>query len=339
VQFVQNRGSLDGREVLRPETVDRMLGKESGQADESEGFGFGLGVNRGERYCYSGGDLGGYHTVLLWFPDHSRALLITAASSSEMATWGLVPKVMEHWFGAEKKTSFAPKFDPYPQARELAAHVAGTYRPVRYPHFDLAKTFVITMDRAVRANPDGSLQYSGERWIAIAPLRFRHETEARYLTFQEDAHGQVRFMDRSSERVAWYQSGRAAIAFYFGFLILSISALCIYRRDRNAQPLHWMAWAIAVHSIAWLGAALVADPQRLILGLPWYLTGALILGTVAPLVWVYLAVATGSAIVTGAWPLSLRVIAVFATPTFALYLPFILFWQLTILPLLGINVL
>lgn len=156
----------------------------------------------------------------------------------------------------------ASKATPIPQARELGQHVSGIYRPVRYPRFDLAKTFVITMDRAVKANPDGSLRYCGERWIAVAPLRFRQENGARYLTFQEDARGRARFMDRSAERVAWYQNGRAGIAFYFGFLILSVSALFVFRHDPNAQPLHWAAWAILIHSIIWLGAALVADPQH-----------------------------------------------------------------------------
>jgi CubicO group peptidase (beta-lactamase class C family) len=336
-QFVQNRGLVDGRAVLHAETVDRMLGAEPGQTSAAEGLGFGLGVNRGERYWYSGGDLGGYHTVLLWFPDHGRALLTTAASSSEMATWNLVPKVVEHWFGGETNRNSAPKAIPYSKARERGARVAGTYRPVRYPHFDLGKTFSITMDQVVRANADGSLQYGGERWIAVAPLRFRHETEARYLTFQEDAGGSVRFMDRSRERIAWYQSGRAAIVSYFGFLILSIAVLMIYWSNNRAQPLRWLAWAITIHSVAWLGAALAADPQRLILGLPWYLIGALAFGTVVPLVWIYLAATAVRALVTGAWPMPLRVAAALTAALSALYLPFTLFWQLTLLPVLGIH--
>ena len=301
-------------------------------------LGFGSGINRGERYWYCGGDLGGYHTVLLWFPDYGRAFVTTAASSSEMATWGLVPKVMERWFGAEDKMDSAPKATPIPQARELARHVAGIYRPVRCPHFDLAKTFVITMDRVVKANPDGSLRYGGERWIAVAPLRFRQENGTRHLTFQEDVRGRARFMDRSAERVAWYQSGRAGIAFYFGFLILSVSALFVYRHDPNARPLHWAAWAIVIHSVTWLGAALVADPQRLILGLPWYLIGALAFGAVVPFVWARLAVSTAKAILTATSPLSFRVTSMFATVAFALYVPFILYWRLTILPPLGMNI-
>jgi hypothetical protein len=227
-----------------------------------------------------------------------------AASASDMATWGLVPKVMERWFGPEDKRPTAPKVMPNLQARDFARRVAGVYRPVRYPHFDLGKTFVVTMDRAVGANPDGSLNYGGERWIAIAPLRFQQQNGTRYLTFQEDAKGRIQFMDRSMERIAWYESGQAAIICYFAFLILSVSALFFHRGDPNARPLHWMGWAVLLHSVLWLGAALLVDPQRLILGLPWYLIGALSFGVVVPFVWVYLAVATVRAIFAAASRLS-----------------------------------
>ena len=335
---IQNRGFLDGVRLLQPETLDQMLGGETERAGDAETFGFGVGVNRGQRYWYSGGDLGGYHTVLLWFPEHGKALLTTAASTSDMATWGLVPKVMQQWFGPEAKRPAGPKVMPNPQARDFARHVAGIYRPVRYPHFDLGKTFVVTMDRVVRANPDGSLNYGGEPWIAIAPLRFQQQNGTRYLTFQEDTKGRIQFMDRSMERITWYESGRAAIICYLAFLILSLSALFFHRGDPNARPLHWMAWSVLLHSVLWLGAAVLYDPQRLILGLPWYLIGALTFGAVVPFVWAYLAVSTVRAIFAASSPLSLSVSSLFATATFALYVPFILYWRLTVLPLLGMNI-
>src|SRR5262249_25652314 len=160
---------------------------------------------------------------------------------------------------------------------------------------------------------------------------FRQQNGARYLTFQEDATGRVRFMDRSMERIAWYQSGHAAIIGYFGFLILSIPVLFLCRHDPNARPLRWMAWAVLLHSVMWLGAVLAADPQRLILGLPWYLIGALAFGAAVPLVWIYLAAATARAVVAGNSPARVRLVSVLLTGIFALYVPFIFYWRLTIL--------
>ena len=331
-RFVQNGGSIDGHRVLRSATLQRMLGENTDLAADSESYGFAFGINRGERYWYAGGDLGGYHTVVLWFPEHQRALVTMAASASNMATWNLVPKIMESWFGGGKKPETLPVSPPSAGARKSAARLAGIYRPVRYPHHDFGKTFVITMDQFVRANPDGSLAYGGERWIAVEPLRFRNVSDGRYLTFQEDSSGQVRFLDRASERIAWYRSGRAAIAFYFCFVLLSVSILWSNRRRAHTRPLRWMAWAILIHSISWLGAALVADPQRLILGLPWYLKAALAFGTVVPLVWVYLAASTCRGLIKRSWPASVALGRLAATLGLALYIPFILYWQLLALP-------
>jgi hypothetical protein len=277
--------------------------------------------------------LAGYHTVLLWFPDHDRSLVTLAASASNVATWNLVPKVMETWFGGPRKAESA-RTASLPDAQKLAARVTGTYRPVRYPHYDVTKTFVVTMDQSVRANPDGSVTYRGERWIAVEPLRFRNASDARYLTFQEDASGHIRFLNRDSERIAWYQSGRATIAFYFGFVVLSVVLLVWSWRRGDARALRWMVWAILIHSVGWFGAALMADPQRLILGVPWYLKAALMFGAVVPVAWAYLAASTLRGIVHRSWPLSAALGRVAATLAFSLYIPFALYWQLFMAPTL-----
>jgi len=306
-----------------------MLGENANLANESESYGFGTGIYRGERYWLSGGDLGGYHTVLFWFPEHDRrALVVMAASASNVATYNLVSKVMESWFGAGKKSSASP-IAAIPSARELAMRVAGTYRPVRYPHHDLGKTFVVTMDQSVHANADGSITYGGERWIAVEPLRFRNVADGRQLTFQGDSSGQIRFMNRESERIAWYQSGRAAIAFYFCFVLLSVFILW---RSENARPLRWMAAVMLIHSISWLGAVLVVDPQRLILGEPWYLKGALAVGTVVPLVWAFYAASMCRLLIRKSYPSSNPLSAILTALGLGLYTPFIMYWQLTSLP-------
>ena len=82
---------------------------------------------------------------------------------------------------------------------------------------------------------------------------------------------------------------------------------------------------------------LAADPQRLILGFPWYLLGALGFGSVVFLTWLYLAFETTRELLRKSIPLSLRGASVVFTAAFAFYLPFVVYWRLTILPVLGIN--
>ena len=330
VRFVEGGGSIDGHQVLRSETLARMVGQAVG---DSESYGFGTGISRGQRYWYAGGDLGSYHTVLLWFPEHGRTLITMAASASNMATWNLVPEIMASWFGTPQTPTSAP-IPTLPGARESAALAAGTYRPVRYPHHDLGKTFAVTMDQSVAANADGSIAFEGERWIAVGPLQFRNAADGRELTFQKDGGGQIRFMNRESERIAWYQGGRAAIGFYCFFVLLSVLLLWRDRRGKNSLPVRWMAAAILIHSVSWLGAVMVADPQRIILGNPWYLTVALAFGTAVPLVWVFLVVATWRGLIRKAHSTPYVVSARLTILVMGLYIPFIVYWQLTSLPAL-----
>jgi CubicO group peptidase (beta-lactamase class C family) len=168
VRFIQNGGWIDERQVLRPQTLKRMLGENASSNTDSESYGFGVGTNRGERYWYAGGDLGGYHTILLWFPEHERALVTMAASTSNVATWNLVSKIMETWFGNRKNSEPVP-ISPHPSAREFAVLVAGTYRPVRYPHHDLGKTCgnKVHWFRARRREIDVILQLVGDCWGAV----------------------------------------------------------------------------------------------------------------------------------------------------------------------------
>jgi len=93
-----------------------------------------------------------------------------------------------------------------------------------------------------------------------------------------------------------------------------------------------MAAAILTHSVSWLGAALVADPQRLILGIPWYLAAALAFGAVVPLVWIYLAASTCWGLFKKSYP-TVNALSVVLTPAgLGLYIPFTAYWQLATLP-------
>jgi hypothetical protein len=93
-----------------------------------------------------------------------------------------------------------------------------------------------------------------------------------------------------------------------------------------------MASAILIHSVSWLAAALVADPQRLILGIPWYLTVALAFGAAVPLLWAYLAISTSQGIVSKSWSTSDTLVRLLMTFCLGLYIPFVLYWQLALLP-------
>jgi len=292
---------------------------------DSQGYGFGFGTNRGQKYWYAGGDLGGYHTVILWFPEHRRAMVVAAASDSTMSTWGLVPKVMQKWFGEPEAAGDRHSSDSAAAVSQV--DVAGIYRPVRYPHRDIGKTFIVASERAVTRNADQSLSFQGRRWRATEAMRFRDTAGDEVLTFRWTKNGQL-LLNREFERIAWYASGRVAIGAYFGFLIASLFAIWRCRKVAGLQMLRWTALSIAIHSVAWLGAVLAADPQRLILGLPWYVSAATSAGWLCLAPWLMLAATTAIAVRNRSVSRGQGLGLCAATIGLGWYVPFLWYWRI-----------
>jgi CubicO group peptidase (beta-lactamase class C family) len=48
-RFVQNGGSIDGHQLLRPSMLSVMLGGNADSSSDAESYGFGIGITRGER--------------------------------------------------------------------------------------------------------------------------------------------------------------------------------------------------------------------------------------------------------------------------------------------------
>ncbi len=193
------------------------------------------------------------------------------------------------------------------------------------------------MDEVVTSEPDGVLRYDGQRWIPVAPLTFRVANGSQELKFQKDSSGRVQFMDQSAERITWYQSGRAAVALYLGFMVLCVCALIVHRSTASTRPLCVTAIFILAHSIGWLAVALAADPPHLILGLPWYLWCALTIGTIVPFVRVYLVIVTARAALNKAWRTSVLVWSTVGAVALAFYIPFEFYWPIMLWPFASIR--
>lgn len=107
----------------------KLLRVVQSRGDIQKEFGFGFGTNRGQEYVSASGDLGGYHAVLLWFPEHQRALVTLATGPRVNLCWDLVPRVMDAWFGPEKRP--ATPATPAPRKeRNLSAGALPASRPI-----------------------------------------------------------------------------------------------------------------------------------------------------------------------------------------------------------------
>jgi CubicO group peptidase (beta-lactamase class C family) len=289
--------------TARPEPAIRLL----------HGLGYWTGNDRGHHLVGASGDSGGFHSVLMAFPDEHIGYLTLVSGGGNAVAWNFYEQFATATFGP-KTTAEGHPVAITGMARETASRFAGFYRTVRYPHHDLSKTFILTNLTNVSVDHDGALRVYGARWLPIGPLQFRKENGFEKLSFQTDATGQVRFLNGSDERISWYQTGYANIAFYFIFVALFISGVW-----KGKTMMRWISAVALLHCAGWLCVCLIIGPENLIFGLPLPLKAILLVGTLLPLL------AAASTFV--AWR-NRRTLNYILVATLLAYIPFVSYWNL-----------
>src|SRR5262249_51896858 len=144
-------------------------------------------------------------------------------------------------------------------------------------HQDISKTFIITDLTRVSVDRDGALLVHGARWLAVGPLEFIKEDGSEKLSFQTDVAGRVRFLNSATERISWYETGYANIAFYFIFAGLFVAGLW-----KTGRMMRLISALLLLHCVGWLSVCLIIGPENLIFGLPLALKVILLIGTLLP---------------------------------------------------------
>lgn len=281
-------------------------------------LGYWTGRDHGQQLIGASGDLGSFHSVIAAVPEHDLGVAILVSGNGGGLAWGLYTRFLDAQFGTTSAQipRDAHLLQPKPGDRESTSRFTGLYRTVRYPHHELSKTFIILDLTRVTADSDGVLRFRGARWIRSGPLQFERENGSETVSFKEDSDGRIRFLGDTEEKIRWYQSGYANIAFYFIFTIF-FGVACW--RARGA--LRWLSIFALLHSVGWLGAALIRGPENLIFGMPLPLKGILSIGTAMPLL--------ALAAVYVAWRNG-TILAVVIAVVLACYVPFVFYWNLRV---------
>jgi CubicO group peptidase (beta-lactamase class C family) len=292
-----------GEMTTRPDPSIRII----------HGLGYWTGNDRGHHLVGASGDSGGFHSVLMAFPDEHIGYFTLVSGGGNSVAWNFYEQFATVSFGP-KTTAEAHRIAEAGMSRENMSRFAGFYRTVRYPHNDLSKTFILTDLTHVTVDHDGALRVYGARWLPIGPLEFRKDDGTEKLSFQTDTSGRVRFLNSSDERISWYESGYASIALYFIFAGLFVTGVW-----KAKKMMRWISAVVLLHCVGWLGVCLLIGPENLIFGLPFGLKAILLIGTMLPL----LAVAS----IYSAWR-NRRKLNYVLTATVLAYIPFVSYWNL-----------
>jgi CubicO group peptidase (beta-lactamase class C family) len=301
------------RTLLWNQSFDEMTLRPDPSIRITHGFGYWTGTDRGRHLVGATGDSGSFHNVLMAFPDEHLGYFTLVSGGGNAVAWDFYERFAQIALGAPV-TPHVEKLSPQVGARQSSARFKGLYRTVRYPHHDISKTFIIMDLTRVTSDTDGALRIYGSRWIQTGPLDFRKENTPETIHFKEGKNGRIEFLGDSDERIAWYQSGYAAISFYFLFTVFFLIGVV-----KTNAAMRWICVAAVIHSIGWLAVALITNPGNLILGLPVALQCVLSLGTLLP-VFVLLGVYS-------AWrqrsPFGFAIVVLLLA-----YIPFVNYWNL-----------
>ncbi len=279
-------------------------------------LGYWTGRDHGQQLIGASGDLGSFHSVIAAVPEHDLGVAVLVSGNGGGLAWELYTRFLDAQFGTTSSETprDAHLLEPKPADREGSSRFAGLYRTVRYPHHELSKTFIILDLTRVTADGDRALRFRGARWIRTGPFQFEKEDGSETVSFKEDRDGRIRFLGDTEEKIGWYQSGYANIAFYFIFTIFFGVASW-----RARGVLRWLSLLALLHSLGWLGAALIRGPENLIFGLPLPLKGILWIGTATPLL--------ALAAISLAWR-NRTILSVASAAALAFYVPFVFYWNL-----------
>ena len=267
----------DDKSVLSARSFEEMTRPPDPAIRIVHGLGYWTGNDRGRHLVGASGDSGGFHSVLMAFPDEHIGYFTLVSGGGNAVAWNFYEQFTTASFGP-KITAGTPPAAATGMTRENLSRFTGFYRTVRYPHHDLSKTFILTDLTRVSVDRDGALLVYGARWLPIGPFEFSKVDGSERLSFQTDASGRVRFLNGANERISWYESGYANIAFYFIFAGLFVTGIW-----KAKKMMRWISALVLLHCVGWLSVCLLMGPENLIFGLPLGLKAILLIGTSMPL--------------------------------------------------------
>ena len=303
----------ENKSVVSSHSFEEMTPRQPASIRLQHELGYWSGADRGRHLVGASGDSGSFHSVLMAFPDQHIGYFTLVSGGGNSIAWDFYERFAKAEFGSTSQSP-APQDRGQIMTQAQLLRFAGLYRTVRYPHRDLSKTFILMNLTRVSVTEDGALSIWGARWLPTGPLRFRKQGAADVVSFSADGAGRIRFFNDSQERISWYETGYASIAFYFLFVALFVLVLI-----RGTGLTRYFSAVALLHCLGWIAICLAIGPSNLIFGLPLALKANLAIGTLLP------ALAAGA--LFSAWRQGSRTAYVVAASIIG-YIPFVWYWNL-----------
>jgi hypothetical protein len=253
-------GCVEGRCILRPETVAEMHRQQFTHHPALTGMAYGFVESQmnGQRILWHMGESARFVTVLALLPQEGVGLLVSYNTPPQDGR-AILFRFLDEFYPVDRPTQ-APS--PLPGWNERAREMGGVYVPSRVALYSPQKIVGWLGTLPVRASADGTLTLGPQRYVEIEPWLFDQQGGDRELSIQQKGGQTWLFWGPFAYwKAAWYQTltfhgallAVCALVFVSGWLAWPLVSWINARRGdaRRGRTL-----SVGVRRARWLAAAL-----------------------------------------------------------------------------------
>jgi CubicO group peptidase (beta-lactamase class C family) len=141
----------------------------------------------GLRVLEHGGNMAGFSSLMVLIPEENAGFFVVNHVEGSRLRDNLKWALLERFFARARERKPVPP--PPPAASVRAERFAGRYAPLTSCWS--CNPVRVSSLMPINANPDGTLEFAGGRWIAVDSLRFVHHKGSGYIVFDTDSTGAI----------------------------------------------------------------------------------------------------------------------------------------------------
>ena len=274
-QALLNGGELDGKRILKPETLALMWTPQFRASDQLPPIcmGFYQDWRNDLRWIGHAGDLIAFHSMFFVEPQQKLVLFVSYNSTGggSLARPEIINFFSDRYFPGAPKTAF---LNPYPKEFR---DIAGEYEATRRADSTKARLFNLFGERTASVDKDGSLTIENWKDLRGHPVKFRPvgkdlwqaiEDQERVFAIRDSSNRVVRiaidFPGVQMQRVRWFENSNLvlpALSISLGICVLVLLATLLrigrrilmrHRPKLMPQPgTIWLTFGPRMAAIVW----------------------------------------------------------------------------------------
>jgi CubicO group peptidase (beta-lactamase class C family) len=235
-QMLLNGGELDGKRILKPETLALMWTPQYQASPQLPPIcmGFYQSWRDGVHWIGHQGDLIAFHSLFFVEPVHKLTLFVSynSAGGSGRPRPEIIDMFTDRYFPSEAKPAFLSL------SRDELKQIEGTYQPTRRSDSTIERFTSLAAQATASIDKDGALHALGAQDLRGHPVKFKpiakdlwQEVDGQRRLFAiRDSNGNIArvagdFPGSQEERVPWYANGKLVLPLFGGSLAVLLAVL------------------------------------------------------------------------------------------------------------------